>query len=68
MAACATLAVASEVLLIGVGTAVWRDLLSGDSLFFYIAGLLVAAPLLVGGALARRRMIACGIPPLSTVR
>jgi hypothetical protein len=62
MAACATLAVASEVLLIGVGTAIWRDLLSGDFLLFYMTGLLVAVPLLLGGAITRRRMIACGTP------
>jgi hypothetical protein len=58
MAACAALAVAGEALLIGVGVAaVWRDLLKTDFLLFYTTGLLVAAPLLIGGAIARRRLI-----------
>jgi hypothetical protein len=68
MAACATLAVASEVLLMGVGTAVWRALSSGDFLLFYMTGLLVPAPLLVGGAIARRRMIAFSIPAVEQRR
>jgi hypothetical protein len=59
MAACTTLAVASEALLIGVAmTAVGRDVMSGGALRFYMIGLLAAAPLLAGGAIARRRMIA----------
>lgn len=67
MAACATLAVTSEVLLIGVGMAVWRDLSSTDLLLFY-TGLLVPAALLVGGAIARRRTLACGVPALEQRR
>jgi hypothetical protein len=61
MAACATLAVAGEVLLIGVGMAVWRDPLSTDFLLSYTTGLLVPAMLVLGGAIARRRTIARGI-------
>lgn len=68
MAACATLAVTSDVLLIGVGMAVWRDSLSTDFLLFYATGLLVPASLLVGGAIARRRAIACGVPALEQRR
>jgi hypothetical protein len=63
MAACATLAVAAEALLIGLGvTAVWRGPLETDFVLFYTTGLLVAAPLLIGSAIARRRLILCRIP------
>lgn len=62
MAACATLAVAGAALMIGLGvTAVWHDWLKGDFLLFYTTGLFAAAPLLAGGVIARRRMIAWGI-------
>jgi hypothetical protein len=57
MAACATLAVAGEALLIGLGVTAWRGPLETDFVLFYTTGLLVAAPLLVGGAIARRRLI-----------
>jgi hypothetical protein len=64
MVACATLAVAGESLLIAFGVAaVWRDVLSPHVMLFYTTGLIVAAPLLLGGAVARRRMIACGLAP-----
>jgi hypothetical protein len=54
MAACATLAVAGAALLIGLGlTAVWHG-----------SGLLAAAALLAGGARARRRLIASGLPTM----
>jgi hypothetical protein len=63
MAACATLSLAGEALLIGLGaTAVWGGPLETDFLLFYTTGLLVAAPLLTGGAIARRRLIVCRIP------
>jgi hypothetical protein len=63
MAACATLAVAGEALLLGLGmTVVWRDLSNVEFLLFYATGLLAAAPLLIGGAIARRRLIVCRIP------
>jgi hypothetical protein len=59
MTACAMLAVAGEALLIGLGvTAVWRGPLETDFFLFYTTGLIVTAPLLIGGAIARRRMIA----------
>jgi hypothetical protein len=65
MAACATLAVAAEALLIGLGvTAVWRGPLETDFVLFYTTGLLVAAWLLAGGAFARRRTIGSGMPAL----
>lgn len=54
MAACATLAVAAEALSIGLGM---------DT-----TGLLVPAWLLAGGAIARRRMIGCGIRALKQGR
>lgn len=63
MAACATLALAGEALLIGLGVTVWRGPLETDFVLFYTTGLLVAAPLLIGGAIARRRLIVCR-PPL----
>jgi hypothetical protein len=64
MAACATLAVAGEALLIGLGvTAVGvARPVETDFLLFYTTGLLVAAPLLVGAAIARRRLIIWRIP------
>ena len=65
MAACAMLAVAAEPLLIAfVVTALWSDLLSVQLVLFYMTGLVVAAPLLIGGAIARHRLIACGIPAI----
>jgi hypothetical protein len=65
MAACATLAVAGEALLIAFGvTALWYGLWRSEFLLFYTTGLVVAAPLVAGGAIARRRMIAGGIPTL----
>jgi hypothetical protein len=68
MAACATLAVAGEALLIGLGVTVWRGPLETDFVLFYTTGLLVTAPLLVGGAIARGRMIASGIRALEQGR
>ena len=60
MAACALLAVAAVALLTAFGvTALPRDVLSTE---LYTTGLVAAAPLLVGGALARQRTRACGIP------
>lgn len=50
MAACATLAVAGAALIIALGV-------GADAFFFYAIGLATTAPLLLGGALARRRMI-----------
>jgi hypothetical protein len=65
MAACAMLAVAGEALLIGFGgPAVWRDPSNTDFVLFCTTGFAGAAPLLVGGAIARRRMIMWGIPTL----
>jgi hypothetical protein len=69
MAACATLAVAGEALLIAFGVSVlWHDLQNAEFGLFYAIGLATAAPLLLGGAIARRRMIACGIPTLEQRR
>lgn len=64
MAACATLAVAVEALLIGWGvTAVGvARPVETDFFLFYTTGLLAAPLLLVGGAMARRRLIVCRIP------
>jgi hypothetical protein len=65
MAACAMLAVAGEALLMGLGgPAVWRDPSNTDFVLFCTTGFAGAAPLLVGGAIARRRMIVWGIPTL----
>lgn len=64
MAACATLAVAGDALLIGLGgPAVWRDPSNTDFVLFCTTGLLAAMPLLAGAAVARRRLIACPVLP-----
>jgi hypothetical protein len=69
MAACATLAVAVEALLIALGGSVLRDdVQSAEFVVIYAIGLATAAPLLLGAAIARRRMIACGIPALEQRR
>jgi hypothetical protein len=69
MAACAMLALTGEALLIGFGgPAVWRDPSNTGFVVFYTAGLAGAVPLLVGGVIARRRMILCGIPTLEQHR
>jgi hypothetical protein len=55
MAACATLAVVAEAALIAFGmTTPSRDLWRPEFLLFYTTALVVAAPLVAGGALARR--------------
>lgn len=62
MAACATLAVAGEALLIAFGaTAPWHGLWVSEFLPFYVTGLVVAAPVVAGGAIARRGMNAGAI-------
>jgi hypothetical protein len=64
MAACATLAVAGEALLIVLAVMALRaDVWSSASLLFYAAGL-AAMLLLVGAALARRRLILASTPPV----
>lgn len=69
MAACATLALAGEALLIALGAGALRqELQSADSFFFYATALATAAPLMLGGAIARRRMIGCGIPAMEPHR
>jgi hypothetical protein len=69
MAACATLAVAGEALLIALGVSVlWHDLQSAEFVLLYAIGLATAAPLLLGGAIERRRMIGGGIPPMEQHR
>ena len=58
MAACATLALAGEALLMAFGVGVlWQDV-QAESVLIYAIGLATAAPLLLGGAIARRRMMA----------
>lgn len=60
MAACATLAVAGDALLVGLaGPAVWRDPSNTDFVLFCTTGLLAAMPLLAGAAFARRRFVVC---------
>jgi hypothetical protein len=69
MTACATLAVAGEALFIAFGvSALWHDLQNAESVLFYAIGLAATMLLLLGGAIARRRMIACGIPTLEPPR
>ena len=69
MVACATLAGAGEALLIVFSvTALRADPWSSAFLFFYVIGLMAAMPLLAGGVLAHRRLIAGGIPLLERHR
>ena len=69
MTACATLAVAGQALLVAFGVSVlWDDLQNAELVLFYAIGLATTALLLLGGAIARRRMIACGIPTLEPPR
>jgi hypothetical protein len=69
MTACAALAVAGEALLIALGASVlWHELQRADFVLVYAIALATAAPLLLGGAIARRRLIACGIPTLQQRR
>lgn len=64
MAACATLALAGEALLIGLsGPAVWRDPSNTDFVLFCATGLIAPMPLLTGAALARRRIVGCAVLP-----
>lgn len=64
MAACAMLTVGGEALLIGFGgPAVWRDPSNTDFVLFCTTGLIAAAPLLTGAAVARRRLVACAVLP-----
>jgi pimeloyl-ACP methyl ester carboxylesterase len=59
MAVCAILAVAAEALLIALGVTMERRELSRPvPLMFFIAGLGVGVPLVAGGAVARRRLMA----------
>jgi hypothetical protein len=63
VAACAILAAAGAALLMGVaGPAVWRDPSNTDFVIFCTTGLLATMPLLAGAAVARRRLVACGVP------
>lgn len=69
MTACATLAVTGEALLVAFGVSVfWQDLPNAEFVLFYTIGLATTAPLLLGGAIVRRRIIACGIPTLEQRR
>jgi hypothetical protein len=64
MAACALLAVGGAALLIGFGgPEVWRDPSNTDFILFCTAGLIAAAPLLTGSAVARRRLVNRAVPP-----
>jgi len=65
MAACATLAAAGEVLVFAVGgTLLWYGELTPQDILLFVVALAAVVPLLAGAALARRRMIAWGIPAL----
>ena len=60
MAACATLAAASALLLMSFGVSgLWREPQSAEFVLFYAIALATTALLLLGGAIARRRMITC---------
>ncbi|MGJ5818731.1 hypothetical protein [Paludibaculum fermentans] len=62
MAACTTLAVATDALLIAFGgPAVWLDPSNTGTVLFCAAGLLAPMMLLTGAAVARRRSFACSV-------
>ena len=64
MATCATLALGGATLLLGFGgPAVLRDPGNTDFVLFCATGLIAAMPLLLGAALARRRLVACAVFP-----
>ena len=59
MAACVTLAVTGEALLVAFGlNAMWHGTLSAMSVAFYATAILAALLIVAGGAIARRRTIA----------
>jgi hypothetical protein len=59
MTACATLAVTGAALLMALAAGLlWRELQSAEFVLFYAIGIATTAPLLLGGAIAHRRMIA----------
>jgi hypothetical protein len=63
MAACASLAVAGELLLIAlVVRGPWLDLPKFQSLLLYTTSLIAPALLLAGGVIVRRRMLARAVP------
>jgi hypothetical protein len=69
MAACALLAVVGAALLIAfVVMRPWHHVLSARRLLLYANGLAVAALLLTGGGIARRRVVALGIPTMEQPR
>lgn len=69
MTACATLAVAGQALLVAFGvSALWHGLQNAESVLFYAIGLATTILLLLGGAIARRRTLGCGIPTLEPPR
>ncbi len=62
MVASAMLAVGGEVLLIWFSvSAVWTDPSNYELALFFTTGLIAAIPLLMGAAIARRRLIGCAI-------
>lgn len=58
VAACVTLAVATAALSLGIGLANWPALSEPVPLTFFVVALLMGVPLVIGGALARRRALA----------
>ena len=61
MAACLALALVGEALVIGFGLiGTWQYAVTVRSVAFYMIALLSPAPLLAGGAIARRRAVASG--------
>jgi hypothetical protein len=66
MTACATLALTAQALLIVFGASVlWHEAPNLEVGRFYTIGLAATAPLLLGGAIARRRQSAVGAASLS---
>ncbi len=63
VAACVLLAVIGEALLMAAGaTLLWYGELTAEGGLLLAIALAAAVPLLAGGALARRRMVAWGVP------
>ena len=64
MAACALVAVAGEGLLLGFGgPAVWRDPSNTDFVIFWTTAVAAVAALVIGGAIASRRMATWSAAP-----
>jgi hypothetical protein len=68
MPACASVAVGAAVLLLAFDVSIEPQVVGRTDRVFFTTALGTTMALLAGSAIARRRMIACGIPTLGSVR